>query len=191
MDYMIVYAHPNPRSFNFAVRRQVEEKLREKKKTYIIRDLYLLHFNPVLSNHDFLSFSQGKVPDDIKKEQEYVGKADTLIFIYPIWWFAMPAIVKGYIDRVFSRGFAYSIGENGAVKGELSGKKAIIFNTTGGGREQYERLGYKESLRRTVESGTLQLCGLEIARHEYFYAVPTITDRERKKMLEQIALIEF
>ncbi len=191
MDYMIIYAHPNPKSFNLAIRRQLEEKLREKERTYIIRDLYLLHFNPVLSNQDFLSFSQGKVPEDIRKEQEYVSKADTLIFIYPIWWFGMPAILKGYIDRVFSRGFAYSISENGAVKGELSGKKAIIFNTTGGAREQYERLGYKEALRRTVESGVLQLCGLEIVCHEYFYAVSTVSDQERRKMLEYIALSEF
>jgi len=185
MKYLIVYAHPNPKSFNHAIKEAVEDKLRRSGMPFEVRDLYEIKFNPVLSGSDFVSFKQGQAPEDIKREQEYVKNADILIFIYPIWWFGMPAILKGYIDRVFSYGFAYVADEKG-LHGLLSDKKVIIFNTTGGSEEDYEQGGYKGALKKTTEIGTLKLCGLKIILHKYFHAVPTVTNEARTKMLEEL-----
>ena len=185
MQYLIVYAHPNPKSFNHTIREIIEDKLRNGGLKFDVRDLYEINFNPALSGSDFVSFKQGQAPEDIKREQGYVKNADILIFIYPVWWFGMPAILKGYIDRVFSYGFAYKADEGG-LHGLLSGKKAIIFNTTGGSEEDYEQGGYKGALRKTTEIGTFELCGLKVILHKYFHAVPTITDEARTKMLQDL-----
>lgn len=185
MRYLIIYAHPNPKSFNHAIREIVEDKLRKDNGQFDVRDLYEIKFNPVLSGSDFVAFKQGQAPPDIEREQEYVKNADTLIFIYPIWWFGMPAILKGYIDRVFSYGFAYAADEKG-LAGLLSDKKVIVFNTTGGSEKDYAQRGYKDALKKTTEIGTLQVCGMKVILHKYFHAVPSITNEARIKMLEDL-----
>ena len=128
MKYLIVYAHPNPKSFNHAILETISGELQKKKKEVKVRDLYKIGFNPVLSIKDLSAIEKGAVPKDIKKEQNYISKADTLIFIFPIWWSAMPAMLKGYIDRVFSLKFAYDITADGVI-GLLKGKKVFIVST--------------------------------------------------------------
>lgn len=185
MRYLIVYAHPSPKSFNHAVKEAVEAKLKKEGKRYDVRDLYALRFNPVLSGADFTAFKQGAVPEDIRKEQEFIRNADTMIFIHPVWWFGMPAILKGYVDRVYSYGFAYKV-ENGALKGMLTGKKVIILNTTGGTEEDYRNRGFKDAMDKTIDIGTFKLCGLEIALHKFFHAVTAVSKEVRAAMLEEI-----
>lgn len=99
---LIIYSHPNPKSFNAAIKQTVEEFLKEKGIEYSIRDLYIIGFNPVLSADDFIALQQGNSLEDVKKEQEFIKNADILILIFPMWWYSFPAILKGYIDGVFS-----------------------------------------------------------------------------------------
>ena len=102
----------------------------------------------------------------------------------------MPAILKGYIDRVFSYGFAYKADEKG-LHGLLSDKKIIIFNTTGGSQEDYELRGYRDALKKTTEIGTLNVCGLKVILHKYFHAVPSVSNEARAKMLEDLKAIRL
>ena len=161
MKYLIVYAHPNLKSYNNAILEILTNKLKSKNHEVKVRDLYVNNFNPVLSGSDFEQFMQGQVPDDIKTEQQYISDADVLVFQFPIWWFQMPAILKGYIDQVFSKGFAYDIGPDG-VFGLLNGKKCILINTTGGTAEQYNDYGFLEGITRTIDAGNFQFCGMKI-----------------------------
>ncbi|MBU0548100.1 MAG: NAD(P)H-dependent oxidoreductase [Candidatus Omnitrophica bacterium] len=185
MKYLIIYAHPNPKSFNHAIKEIVGENLRKAGNNFETRDLYGIGFSPELSNNDFVAWQRGQALVDINREQDYIRNSDILIFIHPIWWFNMPAILKGYIDRVFSYGFAYNVNENGPY-GLLTDKKAILINTTGSAEENYIKYGYKEALRKTIEDGTFGFCGLKIIMHKYFYAVPYVTDQARQKMLEEL-----
>ncbi|MBU4304021.1 MAG: NAD(P)H-dependent oxidoreductase [Candidatus Omnitrophica bacterium] len=185
MRYLIIYAHPNPKSYNHAILNIIEDKLKKNGCDFEVRDLYKLKFNPVLSGEDLPSIQQRQVPSDIRIEQEHIKKADVLIFIHPIWWFGMPAVIKGYIDRVFSYGFAYAVDKN-SVKGLLNGKKVMIFNTTGGPEENYKDMGYGAALKATIEKGIFEFCGMQVIRHKYFYAVPYISDEQRKAMLEDL-----
>ena len=185
MKYLIIYAHPNPKSFNHAIKEIVEEKLNKAGNSCQTRDLYGIGFNPELSADDFVAWQQGKALVDIQREQDYIRNSDILIFVHPIWWFNMPAILKGYIDRVFSYGFAYAANENGPY-GLLTDKKVILINTTGGAEENYVKNGYKEALRKTIEEGTFGFCGMKVIMHRYFYAVPSVTDQAREKMLEEL-----
>ena len=185
-DYLVVYAHPNPKSFNHAILESVGERLGELNRTYDVRELYALKFNPVLAGDDFAALQKGKLPQDIQTEQEYIRNAKTLLFIYPIWWFGMPAVLKGYIDRVFSYGFAYDIDPKIGLRGLLRDKKVMIINTTGGPEANYQKFGFNDALKKTTEVGTFELCAMKVVMHKYFYGVPSVTDEARKAMLKEI-----
>jgi NAD(P)H dehydrogenase (quinone) len=100
----------------------------------------------------------------------------------------MPAIMKGYIDRVFAQGFAFTI-DGDRLTGLLKGKKVVIINTTGAPREALVQTGYEDAMKKTAETGIFEFCGMEIAAHKYFYAVPDADEAARRQMLEDVANI--
>lgn len=185
MKYAIIYAHPNPKSFNHAIKVEVEANLKKAGRESVVRDLYALKFNPVLDAGDFIALSKGAPLPDVQAEQKIIREAETFIIIHPVWWFGMPAILKGYIDRVFSRGFAYDYNATG-VMGLLKDKKVVIINTTGGTEETYLNFGFKDAVQKNIDTGTFGLCGMSVTLHKFFYGVPAVTDDVRKKMLEEI-----
>lgn len=190
MNHLIIYCHPNPKSFNHAVLEIYEGLARGKGHEVRVRDIYGTGFDPVLKAEDFMNIQQGKVSDDVREEQEQIKWAEIITLIHPIWWFQMPARLKGYIDRVFSYGFAYEIGKDG-IKGLLSGKKVIVLNTTGGTEETYDKMGFREAVEKTIDDGVFGVCGMEVVLHGFFYAVPFITDGQRKEMLEHLKELEL
>lgn len=187
MDYLIIYAHPNPKSFNHAIKETVEKKLKEKGKTFETRDLYTLRLDPVLKPDDFISIQKGTYLPDVKEEQELVKQAKRLIIIHPIWWYSMPAILKGYIDRVFSYGFAYLLDEKG-LKQLLKDKEVIIINTLGESKEECEESGMTNCLRKTI-GGTFEFCGIKVLEHKFYYAVPYVSDEVRKSYLKDVEIL--
>ena len=147
MKTLIVLAHPEPRSFNAALKDVAVETLRELGHQVQVSDLYAMSWKAELGIGDFPedradpdyldlsreqehAFANGSHTDDVKAEQSKVMWADLVIFQFPVWWFSMPAILKGWVDRVFSRGFAYSSGHKYG-SGLLKGKKAMLCLTTG------------------------------------------------------------
>ena len=101
----------------------------------------------------------------------------------------VPALLKGYIDRVFANGFAYSIDTNG-LHPLLTDKTVMIFNTTGLPEEIY-RSGYADAIKKTLDTGTYGLCGMKIALHKFFYGVPYVDNTARADMLKEIEAIQF
>lgn len=189
MNHLIIYSHPNPASFNHALLEVLERTLRGKGHDVRVRDLYQLAFDPVLSGQDLKALQDGtKIASSVLTEQEHVRWADQLTFIYPIWWTRMPAITCGYIDRVFSKGFAYDYGPTGLQK-LLTGKKAYLVSTFGAPLSAVESSGAMAAMNKINEQETFQFCGIELIGHQYFGSVPTVTDGERKKMLEEITRI--
>ena len=167
MKNLIIYAHPNPASLNHLFKQTVLESLERSEQEIVIRDLNEINFNPVLSLEDMNGQRIGKVTEDVQIEQDFITWADRIIFIYPIWWTGMPAIMKGYIDRVFSYGFAYRY-DQGIQKGLLTGKKAIIINSHGKSNAEYAESGLDKALALTSDTGIFNYCGLKIQQHFYF-----------------------
>lgn len=167
MKHLIIYAHPNEGSLNHNILNHVIETLQSKHHEIRIRDLYQMNFDPVLSLADMQGQRSGQVADDIQQEQDFISWADQVTFIYPIWWTGLPAIMKGYIDRVFSYGFAYRY-DQGIQKGLLKGKKAIIINTHGKSHEEYKQTGMDTALSLTSDQGIFTYCGFEIIQHLFF-----------------------
>jgi len=167
MKHLIIYAHPNQESLNGQFKQAIEKILVQQKQDVIVRDLYTLGFDPVLSLEDMTGQRKGIVNELIKNEQEYIKWADIVTFIYPIWWTGMPAIMKGYIDRVFSYGFAYRY-DQGIQKGLLTGKQAIILNTHGKSNEEYSTIGMDKALLLTSDKGIYTYCGFQVKEHSFF-----------------------
>ncbi|MFH1400826.1 MAG: NAD(P)H-dependent oxidoreductase [Nanoarchaeota archaeon] len=137
MKTLIIYAHPDTGGHSAAILTEVEKQLKSAKTKYEIIDLYAIKYDPVL--HEDEHYTAGKdrrnVSEQNKAFQSQIAAADKLIFIYPIWWNGMPAILKGWIDRVFTPYFAYKfVGKHPIIGGRpvglLKGKRAAIFTTT-------------------------------------------------------------
>ncbi|MFX4261055.1 NAD(P)H-dependent oxidoreductase [Pelotomaculum propionicicum] len=185
MKVLIVYTHPNPMSFNHAILETVRGELAKKNAHVKVKDLYAMKWNPILSGSDFEQMQAGKTLQDTAQEQADVTWADTLVFIYPIWWFSHPAVLKGWIDRVFSFGYAYHMTENGP-SGLLANKRAVVITTSGADEKKAGQDGLLDAIETTMIKGILGFVGITDARHKNFFAVPYVDDEARRKMLEDV-----
>lgn len=167
MKHLIIYSHPNSNSLNCCLKDELVAHLGDNNHEVIVRDLYALNFNPVLSLDDITGQQSGLVADDVMQEQEFITWADCITFIHPIWWTGLPAIMKGYIDRVFSYVFAYRY-DQGVQKGLLVGKKTVIINTHGKPKAEYDAIGMDKALQLTSDKGIYTYSGLEIIEHFFF-----------------------
>ena len=179
---LIVYAHPNPKSLNRAILETVQQGLIQKGAETRLHDLYAMNFNPVLAGSELAN--RGAAAPDVANIQADITWADTLIFIYPIWWMDRPAILKGWFDRCFTRGFAFT------SKGEglLGGRKAIILQTAGCDSNYYGKEGEK-IFHNSIGSGSLGYAGITEITAKTFYSVVSETDEARKKMLEEAKVL--
>lgn len=185
MNVLIVYAHPNPRSFNWAILETLDAALRQSGHATRIHDLYRMQFRPTLESEDLLRNWRGDLPVEIRREQDALLWAKGLAFIYPIWWFGPPAILKGWIDRVFTRKFAFDFGPQG-MTGLLTHQKALIINTLGGDAATYQRQRWDELLARPMAEGVLAACGVAEVIHHAFYEVTIRSHDERQALLDQV-----
>lgn len=129
----IIYAHPDEKSFNHAILSAVIDRLNAEKKGFDLIDLYHDKFNPVFTVEDLNSYVGGHIPDPlVRRYQQILSRADNVIFIFPVWWYEMPAILKGFFDRVMTPGFAYSFDHGGAMLPGLRISRTLVVTTSGG-----------------------------------------------------------
>lgn len=185
MKHLIVYAHLNPSSFCHAILECVIDRSHRKGHELVVRDLYALGFDPVLSAADFSSVRLGVTPADIATEQAHVAWAELITIIYPVWWTGLPAILKGYIDRVFLRGFAYDPGPGG-VRGLLGGRRALLICTAGTPNSIYDASGMSEAMRLTASTGIFEFCDIEVIAQRMLGGVPAVDDAARRTMLAEL-----
>ncbi|MCB1194097.1 MAG: NAD(P)H-dependent oxidoreductase [Leptospiraceae bacterium] len=156
MNIFIVHAHENPESFCSALKNKAVEIFETQGDHVEISDLYKMNFNPIASQKDFKSLSSapyykfqmeqkhaaenGLFADDLKAEMQKLENADLLIFNFPLWWFSIPAILKGWVDRVFAFGYSYG-GDIGVYSNAITfkDKKALLCFTTGGSEKSYQK----------------------------------------------------
>lgn len=126
----IVYAHPYEGSFNHGILERLTTAFDQAQQTYQVIDLYKDGFNPRFSKEELRLFSRGETPYQlVKTYQEMIRQSDELIFITPIWWYQLPAELKGFFDKVMLRNFAYV--ERPEWRGLLTWiKKATVITTS-------------------------------------------------------------
>lgn len=122
----IVIAHPQSDSYHHAVAHQIKATFETQGETVTMIDLYADQFNPVMSLDDLSLFTTGTSSDaQVAPYQKAIDASDHLVFVYPIWWFGAPAILKGFLDKVLLPNFAYGIHEDGSFYGLLDNIKHI------------------------------------------------------------------
>jgi NAD(P)H dehydrogenase (quinone) len=183
MNYLIVYAHPNPESFNRAIVETLSKTLRDHGHDVRVRDLYGLAFDPLLSLREIRK--EGEVPALVRTEREHVTWANVLILVYPVWFNGMPAIAKGYIDRVFYEGFGYELGPSGS-KALLTGKKAFVIQTLGAPAQVYESAGLFKAMEQVLQGGMFSISGIESLGTKSLCSVYEAGDAGRRAMLEEV-----
>ncbi|MGK7923722.1 MAG: NAD(P)H-dependent oxidoreductase [Spirulina sp.] len=162
MNVLIVHAHHEPQSFSSALYRQAESTLEAAGHTVLVSDLYSMGFDPVSDRRNFTSTANADYlkqqreemhasevngfASDIETEMQKLEQCDALIFNFPLWWFGMPGILKGWCDRVLTMGRIYGgpqLYENGIGKGQ---KRGLVILTTGGGLPAYDGWGLNPAL---------------------------------------------
>ena len=186
MRHLVVAAHPSVRSFNHAVVEAYTSELIERGHRVECRDLYAADFNPILSARDLAAVARGKLAKDIKVEQAAIRRADVLTFISPLWWSGFPAMLKGYLDRVFCAGFAYVIKGEDYLPG-LSGKKGAIITTSGATAKELKSGGTLRALRTIYDEGLMEFSGIEMVRHRYLNGIdPAMSRADGEQRLETV-----
>lgn len=186
MKTLIIYAHPYEGSFNNAILKKVEERLKEKGDNYDIIDLNLENFDPVMRKEDLALYSKGGYQDEkVGEYQKKIEKATRLVFIFPIWWGGLPAILKGFIDKVFLKGWAYE--KKGIMLvGKLQHiKETLVISTMETPNLIYSLL-LKEPMKHMFIKGTLNLIGIKKVKTLSFDMISSANSEKIKKYLNKI-----
>lgn len=188
MNVLLVYAHPEPRSLNGALRDFTIARLEAAGHAVRVSDLYAmgwkaqvddgdhpgrdpaLPFDPSLDSRQ--AYESGRQSPDIADEQQKLRWADAVILQFPLWWFSMPAILKGWVDRVYAYGFGYGVGEHSDRhwgdrygEGTLAGKRAMLVVTAGGWESHYGPRGINgpiDELLFPIQHGILYYPGFDV-----------------------------
>jgi NAD(P)H dehydrogenase (quinone) len=201
----VVLAHPERNRFNGALFDTAVRMLKMAGHSVAVSDLYRMDFNPVSDRRNFLTI---KDPDylklqieethaseghgfapDIELELGKIEFCDLLILQFPLWRFGMPAILKGWVDRVFAMGRAYGYG-NIYEMGKFRGKRALLSLTTGGPEDAYrigDFNGDIDAILRPIQRGVLQFVGFDVLAPQIHYGPVRVSDEQRQTWLAAYA----
>lgn len=209
MKVLIVYAHPEPLSLNGSLKDFAVSVLSEKHEVKV-SDLYAMKWKAVADGDDFPqrdpmerlnyamaskeAFASGTQLPDVIAEQEKLLWADVVILQFPLWWFSMPAIMKGWVDRVYAYGFAYGVGQHGNKRwgdrygeGTLKGRLAMLVVTAGGRAPQYSVRGVNgsiEDLLFPIHHGILFYPGMDVLPPFVVYQTGSIGPNEYENICQ-------
>jgi NAD(P)H dehydrogenase (quinone) len=168
MKHAIITGHPNPESFTFAVAGVYAEAVKALGHAVVERDLYRCAFDPRLRNEEIPRPSGFAAGDDVEAERALIADADTFVFVYPLWFNFPPAILTGYVQRVFGTGFGYNSLPPGGRKKLLLGRGMISFSSSGSPSEWLRSQGSWEAIRHLFDDHVAEVCGLTMLEHRHF-----------------------
>lgn len=202
MNILLVHAHPEPQSFCAAMKDAAVEVFRQQGHTVTVSDLYAMRFNPVASAEDFSeranpdycvyaleqrhAAEHGTLPDDIRMELDKLLVCDLLVLTFPLFWFSVPAILKGWFDRVLVSGKIYG-GKRFYNRGGLVGKRALVGVTLGGREDMFGESGIHgplETILKPLLQGTLGYTGCSVLKPFFGWHIPYITPQARAQVLQ-------
>lgn len=175
---LTVFAHPFTDRYPAAVMNAFHESFRTAGHTIDVLDLHQEEFDPRFTAADHAHFWGGPIPEGIAEMHHRVEAADRLAFIYPVYWWGMPAIMKGWIERIFTGGWAYQYGTGVADRGGTQPLNALLpsIPTTligiGGSKKRtYDKYGYDDAMRTQIDVGIFAYCGIDDVESHLIYDV--------------------
>jgi NAD(P)H dehydrogenase (quinone) len=205
VNVLIVYAHPEPKSFNGALRDLAVSVLGDQGHAVEVSDLYAMKFKAHVGRDDFLQVADGDhfsylaegmhasggggFSEDIRREQEKLVAADLLILQFPLWWFSVPAILKGWVDRVIAVGVLYDR-QRRYSNGVLQGKRAMLSFTAGGPPSAYAAGGVSGNMDVVLwplQNGVLNFLGFDVLPPFIAFGMARADADARQGMLDDYA----
>jgi len=182
MKVFVIIGHQHPGSFCHAIAATVLEELKAAGHEVIYHDLYEECFDPILP-HD--EIPRGAEVDSVVQQHcDEVTSADGYVVIHPNWWAQPPAILKGWLDRVFRQGVVYEFGDKGAVIGHLAGKTAVVITTSNTPREAELEL-FGDPLENLWKACVFEFCGVEDFHRRNFESIIMSTPEQRDQWLAE------
>ncbi|MFI1628148.1 NAD(P)H-dependent oxidoreductase [Streptomyces noursei] len=200
---LIVHAHPEPRSFSTAQMATAAQALRDAGYRVDVLDLYSEAWAPTLAREEFApveghfkpqaeqrrAVKDGTLDAAVRDHLDRLLAADLLVLSFPLWWFSLPAILKGWVDRVFVMGAVFG-GDHGLFgDAALAGKRAMLLFTTGGSSESFQRggtLGSMDDFLFHIHRGMLEFVGYQVLDPVVTYGPAHLTDQERATALDTV-----
>ncbi|MBB4440414.1 MULTISPECIES: NAD(P)H-dependent oxidoreductase [Rhizobium] len=169
MHALIVVAHPDPRSLTHGVAAHLAEgiTLADGGHSFEIADLTVEGFDPRFSAADIaLHLRNEAVPADVAAEQARLDRADALVLVYPVYWWSMPGLLKGWIDRVFTNGWAYDDRSDAGLVKLLGRLPVHLVGLGGADAGTYTRRGYFGAMKTQIDHGIFDYCGAPVVTSE-------------------------
>lgn len=162
IKHAIIACHPDEKSFTLSMARRYAETVSSHGHEVVLRDLYRLNFDPVLHAKE----RHGEPRQDVKEEWGALGKPDVFVLVYPIWFGTPPAMLKGYIDRVFGAGRSVGWGGEGGTRELLAGKRLVSLTASGSMKAWLSEKGVLGSLRTVYDRYFADVFGF-VETHRY------------------------
>ncbi|WP_159802664.1 NAD(P)H-dependent oxidoreductase [Arthrobacter zhaoguopingii] len=189
---LIVVVHPDLRSLSHQVAAEVGDALTDAGVSSEVADLAAERFDPRFNAGDRSAYRRGAaVLGDVAAEQKRLDRVEHLILVFPVYWWSMPALLKGWIDRVFVNGWAFEQPEGGSLTPKLQRLTIHLVPIAGGDADGYQRHGYGTSLSTQIEHGIVDFCGARRGSTRYLYdsetKTATVLAEEAKQLAHDIA----
>lgn len=185
-NIVIINGHPNSESFNFALAEAYKQGAKNTNASIEEINIRELQFNPNLA---FGYQKRTELEPDLLDAIDKIKKADHLVWIFPMWWYGYPAIMKGFIDRTFLPGITFDFKEGKALPEKLLKGKTARIIITSDTPKWYDSLFMKSPAINQFKKGTLQFCGINPVKVTYLSVVKNATISQRKKWLEEITIL--
>ncbi|MED1780535.1 NAD(P)H-dependent oxidoreductase [Brevibacillus fortis] len=183
MNILVIIGHPDPESYCSALAHAYMKGASGKAAQIRTIDLSQLSFDP---NLKYGYRKRTELEDDLKEAQDFIRWADHLVIVYPTWWGTMPAILKGFFDRVLLPGFAYKYREDSSLWDKLlTGKTAHVIVTMDT-PSWYNRLVYWQAGHLVMKRNILKFCGIKPVKVTEISGVNASAEETRKKWLEKV-----
>lgn len=177
MKHVVIVGHPTETSFNLAEAHAYEDAAHALGHEVLLRDLYRLNFDPRLQDGE-VPRPAGFAPDDwVREERARIADADVFAFVYPLWFNMPPAIIVGYVQRIFGMGFGYSSIRQGGNRPLLPGRRLFTCSTSGAPLEWVRTEGAWDSIRNLLDDHLAEMCGLTVIDHLHMGRVLSTTPK--------------
>ena len=186
MKVLVILGHQHPGSFCHAVAADAVDQLRSAGHEVTFHDLYAERFEPLLPDEQIPK--DAPVDPEVRRHCDEVVAADGFVVVHPNWWGQPPAILKGWIDRVFRQGVAYEFAPGGAVVQHLVGKKAVVLTTSNTPRDMELEL-FGDPLENLWKTCVFGFCGLKNFVRRNFESIILSTPDQRQQWLAEVRAI--
>ncbi|MGE8352792.1 MAG: NAD(P)H-dependent oxidoreductase [Pseudomonas protegens] len=171
MHALIVVAHHDPKSLTHSLASQIAEGLGGGSgHSFEIADLWAEGFEPRFGAADIaVHRTLALPPADVLAEQARIDRADALVLVYPVYWWSMPALLKGWIDRVFSNGWAFDFRADAKLEKKLGRLRVHLVGVAGADTGTYERHGYLDAMQTQIDHGIFDYCGASVLTSQLIF----------------------